>query len=126
MDWNIGPGETVRPPGPFSEEGAAMKVEISYHDITRTEAIEARIRDEIETDIGRFADRVTRIEVHVGDMNSHKKGPDDKRCMMEARPAGSKPVVAEAVGEDLYAVISETGQKLEKVLEKHFAKSGVA
>jgi len=103
-----------------------MQIETSYRDMDKSDAIEAKVREAVEKAVGRFGDRVTRVEVHLGDVNAHKKGPDDKRCMMEARPAGSKPVVVEAVGEDLYAVISEAGQKLEKVLEKHFAKSGVA
>jgi hypothetical protein len=36
----------------------------------------------------RFASQITRVEVHVADVNAGKQGSADKRCMMEARPAG--------------------------------------
>jgi hypothetical protein len=37
-------------------------------------------------------DRVTRLEVHFNDENSHKGGEDDKRCMLEARLEGMQPI----------------------------------
>ena len=52
------------------------------------ERIEAMVREKLE----RFQDRLTRIEVHVSDVNGAKHGGDDKHCMIEARPRGSKPL----------------------------------
>lgn len=100
-----------------------MKIECSYHGIERTDAIESRIHTEIESALSRFADRLTRIEVHVGDHNGGKKGPNDKRCMMEGRPAGSQPVAVKAEGDDLYAVIADATSKLERVLARRFEKA---
>ncbi|MDP1892126.1 MAG: hypothetical protein Q8K55_14625 [Gemmatimonadaceae bacterium] len=37
-------------------------------------------------------DRITRLEVHLGDENGAKAGPDDKRCTMEARLEGRPPI----------------------------------
>lgn len=42
--------------------------------------------------LAKFSDRLTRVEVHLGDENAGKFGADDKRCVLEARPAGQKPV----------------------------------
>jgi len=42
----------------------------------------------VEGAVGRFADRITRVEVHLSDTNSHKSGGADKRCVLEARLAG--------------------------------------
>jgi ribosome-associated translation inhibitor RaiA len=95
-----------------------MKLETSYRDIEKTDAIDAHIAAAVDSAVGRFGDRVTRVEVHVGDVNKGKGGPDDKRCMMEARPAGEKPVAVEAVGDDLYRVITDASGKLERVVGK--------
>lgn len=100
-----------------------MNIEISYRDIEKTDAIEGHIRETLEKALGHFGDRLTRIEAHVGDHNGAKKGPADKRCMIEARPAGSDPVAVEAVGEDLYAVVSDAAGKLRRVVTRRFEKS---
>ncbi|MEZ5741797.1 MAG: HPF/RaiA family ribosome-associated protein [Burkholderiaceae bacterium] len=55
-----------------------------------------RLKDYVEAQVndalGRFADRLTRIEVHLNDANSDKPGPNDKRCMMEARIRNHQPL----------------------------------
>ena len=54
-----------------------------------TEHVEALIRDKLN----RFADRITRVEVHLTDENSAaKSGSDDKRCQIEVRMAGIHPM----------------------------------
>jgi Sigma 54 modulation protein / S30EA ribosomal protein len=40
----------------------------------------------------RFGDRITRVEVHLGDENGPKHGQNEKRCMMEARLKGRRPI----------------------------------
>jgi hypothetical protein len=50
------------------------------------------VKAEITRALGRFESQVTRVEVHLSDVNSHKPGLHDKRCQIEARPAGRKPV----------------------------------
>ena len=46
----------------------------------------------MEGAVGRFADQITRVEVHLSDENSQKGGGDDKRCLLEARLAGLQPI----------------------------------
>lgn len=51
--------------------------------------VEANIRDALD----RYADRITRVQVHLGDENSNKKlSDDDKRCTIEVRLAGLDPI----------------------------------
>ncbi|MEO9186836.1 MAG: HPF/RaiA family ribosome-associated protein [Kofleriaceae bacterium] len=50
--------------------------------------IEARVRGSLE----RFADQITRIEIHLSDENGPKSGGDDKRCLIEARISGRPPM----------------------------------
>ncbi len=55
------------------------------------ERVEASVRDALE----RYADRVTRVQVHFGDENSDKKAGDkDKRCTIEVRLANIDPLAA--------------------------------
>jgi ribosome-associated translation inhibitor RaiA len=52
---------------------------------------EAIIRDIL----GRFSERITRVEIHLSDENSdNKSGIDDKRCLMEVRLANHQPIVS--------------------------------
>lgn len=54
-----------------------------------TQRVEASVRNALD----RFADRVTRVQVHLGDQNSDKKSGDaDMRCMIEVRLAGMDPI----------------------------------
>ncbi len=56
--------------------------------IRASESLAARVEAVVIGAMGRFADRVTRVEVHFSDENGVKGGTDDKRCMMEARLEG--------------------------------------
>ena len=49
------------------------------------------VRNVVESALSRFSDRITRVEVHLGDENGGKSGQADKRCMMEARLEGRQP-----------------------------------
>lgn len=81
-------------------------------------AAEAAVRN----NIGRFADRITRVEVHVNDLNSHKGGAQDKRCQIEARPAGLDPVSASHDAPDVEAALRGAAQKLERLLDTVFGR----
>ncbi len=59
------------------------------NNITGSEELQAPLNAAIEKSLGRFSSQITRLEVHLNDENSHKKGQNDKRCMLEARMAGS-------------------------------------
>ncbi len=99
-----------------------MHIEISYQNINHSDAVDEHVREQLADRLGRFGERLTRIEVHLGDVNGHKSGPDDKRCMIEARPARHDPLVVESHHSDLYHAISDATHKIERVLDKKFAK----
>lgn len=99
-----------------------MHIEINYQDIKHSQAVDDHVHEQLADRLGRFGDRLTRVEVHLGDVNGGKPGPDDKRCLIEARPARHDPLVAEAHNSDLYHAISDATHKIERVLDKKFAK----
>ena len=66
--------------------------------------------------LGRFADQLTRGEVHVGDENGPKGGTNDLRCAMEARPAGLQPVAVTHTAPTADQAIDGAARKLHTAL----------
>lgn len=99
-----------------------MLIQINYSDIEKTDAIERFIEYKVSTVLEHFTDQITRVEVHLHDDNGGKSGSDDKRCIMEARPAGMHPLAVEHSSDDLDKVIGETAGKLSRALKKVFDK----
>lgn len=67
--------------------------------------------------LDRFGDRISRVELHLADVNGAKKMPDDKHCSMEARLNGLRPVAASANGMTLEQAVSRATEKLTSSLE---------
>jgi hypothetical protein len=69
-----------------------MHIQVNLHDAVGGEALSGRVEALVATGLDRFAPHLTRVEVHLGDVNAAKGGPADKRCMVEARPNSHQPV----------------------------------
>ena len=81
------------------------------------EELAAYVRDVATDALDRFADRITRVEVHLSDENSHKGGEDDKRCVMEARLAGRQPTAVTHHAGTVDEAIEGAAGKLKRALE---------
>lgn len=97
-----------------------MQIQINGH-IAQTEALTQHIEKEVTHAVRHFPERVTRVEVHLHDENAEKHGKD-KRVVLEARPAGHQPMTVTHDGTDMYDTIHQTAKKLERALDKMFAK----
>lgn len=82
-----------------------------------TNHVEAVVADALD----RFGDRVTRVDVHMGDENSRKHG--GHWCTMEAKLAGMPPAAATAQAETLNQAITEAAEKLLHVLDHTVGKN---
>jgi len=60
--------------------------------ITLSEEHRAPLISLISEKLSRFSHQITRVEVHLSDENGEKEGLNDKRCMIEARLSGMKPI----------------------------------
>ena len=70
-----------------------MQIQINTdHTIKGHETLVVKLSSSIENALSRLSDHITRLEVHISDENGDKPGPNDKRCMMEARLEGRKPI----------------------------------
>lgn len=86
------------------------------------ERMESYFSANIENALRKFEDKVTRIEVHIGDENSAKEGGNDKRCLIEARIAGMKPVAVTNHADTIEHAVSGATDKIKRVLETTFEK----
>ena len=87
------------------------------HDVAQR--IEAQVRKRLE----RFGDRLTRLEVHVTDVNGRKHGADDKNCMIEARPRGGRPIGVTGKAADVDAAARIAAGIMAERLERVFGKA---
>ena len=95
----------------------------SDHNIRGDQRLTEIVEGEVDRVLGRFADHVTRVEVHVNDLNgSDKKGGDDKRCQMEARLRGQHPISVSHHAGSLMEAIGGAAEKLEKTLDRHLGR----
>ena len=82
----------------------------------------AYFSETLEDALSRFTEQITRIEVHLSDENAGKEGSDDKRCLLEARLRGLRPVVVSHNAENLDFAVSGAIDKLVKSLESTIGK----
>lgn len=74
--------------------------------------------------LDRFSDDVTRVEIHLSDVNGQKAGENDKRCLMEARVAGRQPIAVTEQANSLHQAIDGAAQKLKRSLDSALGKVG--
>lgn len=83
---------------------------------------EAYFASELETALARFEEKITRIEVHFGHVNSAKEGVKDKRCLIEVRPAKLQPLVVTEHDETNEKAFKGALDKVKKALTTTFEK----
>lgn len=76
----------------------------------------------ISDELDRFSDHITRIEVHLSDENAGKTGPDDKRCLLEARSRKRQPMVVSANNNTVEQALFDAVDKLKAALDTYYGK----
>lgn len=96
-----------------------MKVLINTdRNIEGHEALAAEVSGVVEGALSRFSDVITRVEVHLSDENSDKKGGnDDIRCMMEARLEGRQPIAVTHQAATVTQAADSAANKLGNLIE---------
>ena len=100
-----------------------MQIQVNSNNSVDVDSDVIRMAESITRDsLSRYEERLTRLEIHINDLNSHKSGSGDKRCQIEARPAGLPPVSASADAPTVDAATRAAAQKLERVLDSTFGR----
>ena len=95
-----------------------MQVQVHTDDnIQGGESLAQWITEETTAKLARFRDHVTRVEVFLTDVDAGKSGANDKRCRMEARPAGLPPVTVTATADKLADAFTSAAEKLLRALD---------
>jgi ribosome-associated translation inhibitor RaiA len=95
-----------------------MQIEISTDShIEGSDAFAARAQSAVETAIGRFSSRISRVEVHLHDANRDKGGAGDKRCVIEVRLQGRPPTAVSHQAPTLELAIDGAAGKLKRSVE---------
>ncbi|MEB3766868.1 HPF/RaiA family ribosome-associated protein [Acinetobacter sp. MD2] len=100
-----------------------MNIEIrTDKNIQNSDRLMSYISTELNNEFQRHSEKITHIAVHLSDENGAKGGDDDLRCMIEARPAGLKPVVVSHKAGNIDAAIHGAIDRLKRGLEHVFEK----
>lgn len=86
--------------------------------VTGSEGLLASSTSLISEELSRFSQQITRVEVHLSDEDGNKDGFNDKRCMVEARLAGMKPIAVTNHANTHEQAIIGAIDKLKTSLEK--------
>lgn len=99
-----------------------MQVQVNTDSSIHGEDLAARVRTMVAAGLERFAERITRVEVHLSDQNGQKAGDDDKRCLLEARVAGMQPVAVSHQAAAMQPAIDGALDKLKRALDSAIGK----
>lgn len=100
-----------------------MQIQVNTNNhVPGSEELNRHVEAEVQSALNRFARQITRVEVHISDVNSHKAGADDKRCVIEARLGGLKPVAANHHAPTVRQAIDGAVAKIERVLDRTLGK----
>jgi len=81
-----------------------------------------RVESDVRSALARFADQITRVEVHLGDDNGERGGGIDKRCSIEARLAHRQPQTTVDQGPSLEMAFNGAVKKLVRLLDSSLGK----
>jgi hypothetical protein len=82
------------------------------------------LKEEVNRVLERFIDKLTRVEIHLSDVNGPKPGKHDTLCLLEARPAGHQPVTVSMKAASVEAALRGSLPKLRRALETLFGRLG--
>ncbi len=98
-----------------------MRIQINTHHTAGDDDFTDRVEAAVASGLDRFAAHITRVEVHLEDVNAGKGGPADKRCMIEARPTSHQPVAVTHQAPTIPLALDGALEKARKALDKALA-----
>ncbi len=101
-----------------------MRVQVnSDKTVDVNDGLKAAVKTHLTKSFERYGGRITRVEVHLSDMNGNRGGDMDKRCLMEVRPAGMDPVAVTNNGASVDDAWKGATRKMVRKLTTLFAKA---
>lgn len=92
------------------------------NNIEGKERLNEYVKGVISDGLDRFSGHITRVEVHLSDENGQKEGTDDKRCLLEVRVEGLKPVAVSNMANNLHQAVDGAVNKMKNALDTALGK----
>jgi ribosome-associated translation inhibitor RaiA len=103
------------------EEGRGMEIHVTTdHNLDGRDGLTRHATSEVAAGLS-HVHHLTRVDVHLADESSGRNTPADKRCTLEAFPAGQSSVAVTNHADTLEAALTGAIHKLQRLLE---SKSG--
>ncbi len=101
-----------------------MQIQVNTDkNISGREALAESVEATLNHVLARFAGQITRLEVHLSDENSTAKtGVIDKRCLLEARPAGRDPLSVSDIALTIDQAVTGAAHKMLNLLDSELGK----
>ena len=97
-----------------------MKIQVNTDNhVEGSEELTQQVESAVEDALRRFSERITRVEVHLSDLSSSSKTRDnDKRCVMEARLGGLRPITVSHQDGSVEKAVDGAADKLKNTLDR--------
>lgn len=83
------------------------------------ENLNTQVQDVVGGALSRFSHWITRVEVHLSDENGNTKADStDKRCLIEVRPAGLRPLHVSHDAATVAQALDAATDKIVRLLDK--------
>ncbi len=83
------------------------------------ESLNNQVQDLLNSALSRFSHWITRVEVHLSDENGNTKAnSNDKRCLIEVRPAGLRPLNVSHEASSVAEALDAATDKIVRLLDK--------
>jgi ribosome-associated translation inhibitor RaiA len=100
-----------------------MKIQLNTDKhIDSTQGLASHVEMTVSNALDRFADQITRVEVHLSDESGPKNVGDDKRCLIEARIAGRQPLIARHDAPSVHQAIDGAIERLVHAITSSLGK----
>ena len=99
-----------------------MQIQIFAQGIELPDRLRAYVERSLTDVLHHHAERLTRVEVHLKDLNSRQKNGVDKHCLLEAKPRGMEPIAAEHDAPEFKDAVHHAALKLERALQHRIDK----
>lgn len=95
-----------------------MNIQVNTdHNIEGSAELNSFIENNLSEALHRFEGAITRVEVHLSDVNASKTSANDKRCLLEVRLANKKPIVVTNNADTIHQAIEGASGKLLRSLD---------
>lgn len=84
--------------------------------------LEHHVDDVIRKTLQPYRDHITRVEVHLSDVNAKKAAEHDKRCVVSFHLSGRQPMAVSAEADTVHHVIDSVAKKLRAAVATAYQK----